>query len=209
MNELDDAVLTALLERAGPACPELDALLEADGDVAAHAATCPVCAADPVLRSMLHGPVDAGDLASVVARLEVSGAVVRPRPRQSWMALAVAAVVLIGIGIGLRPVSPMLPDPPETSVVRGADLVLKSPLGRIDAMPKRFVWHGVEGAVRYRVVLARPDGTEVWSTEVDTVEVAAGVELLPGARHRWQVSALDVEGRVVARSAFADVTVVP
>lgn len=206
------------LEHSEP-CPPLDELLAASERAQQHLANCPRCAADVALYREFNGglePLNAEESRSVdavVARLEA-----RPpyaRNTQWWAALtswklltpALAAVAIIA-AITLTLPTRTTVDPPRISgegdVTRSARLNVVEPAATVAKSPTKLVWQGVAAAASYRVQLSEVDRTVIWSgtTVTPMVELPAAVQAraVPRKTLVWSVTALDVQGRVVAES---------
>lgn len=106
------------------------------------------------------------------------------------IAAAAAAVILIVAG----PWSPVITDdapqhrdaPAQTSLVP----IPVAPLGSVSAV-EQLVWHGVDGADRYRLTLFDAEGEVLWkATTPDTViELPESVKLNAGERYLWRLEA--------------------
>jgi hypothetical protein len=83
------------------------------------------------------------------------------------------------------------PDPDALRGGSAAALAPIAPVGRIEAPPARFRWHGLPGAVAYRVVLLDGNGEPVWSSADVTEPSCAWPSRLPLApgTYSWQVIA--------------------
>ena len=118
-----------------------------------------------------------------------------PDRKISWrvlapIAAAAAAVILIVAG----PWSPASTDdapqhrdaPAQTSLVPTP----VAPLGSVSAV-EQLVWHGVDGADRYRLTLFDAEGEVLWkATTPDTViDLPESVKLNAGERYLWRLEA--------------------
>jgi len=118
-----------------------------------------------------------------------------PRRRIPWrvlapVAAAAAAVILMVAG-------PWSPDGSE-DVPQHRDAPAQSsliptpvaPLGTVSAV-EQLVWHGVDGADRYRLTLYDSDGEVLWKamTPDTVVDLPESVELSAGSRYLWRLEA--------------------
>ena len=88
--------------------------------------------------------------------------------------------------------------------------VLLHPAGRILARRPDFAWEGTPGAQGYSVELMRADGTPLWRIETPDEGNAypeAEVELEPGAKYLWTVTASGVLGESSESRVFSVATV--
>jgi len=131
-------------------------------------------------------------------------------------ALAAAAALALALGLGayvLRaPQPPPLPDRPAGGAVRGAVVTGLDPSGELDAAPAALTWEPAAGAARYRVTLLAPDDAVLWQGEIAAPPAPLPEAVMPlssAVAYRWQIEALDAEGRAVARSERATFRVRP
>ncbi len=118
-----------------------------------------------------------------------------PRRRIPWrvlapVAAAAAAVILMVAGPWSPDGSEDVPQhrdaPAQTSLVP----IPVAPLGMVSAVDQ-LVWHGVDGADRYRLTLYDSDGEVLWkATTPDTIlDLPESVELSAGSRYLWRIEA--------------------
>jgi hypothetical protein len=72
------------------------------------------------------------------------------------------------------------------------------------AAPPELAWRAVDGASMYHVRLLEVDGTEIWSADTPTTQIAIPpqlrAQLQPGRSFRWQVAASNAAGRIAESS---------
>jgi anti-sigma factor RsiW len=126
-------------------------------------------------------------------------------------ALSVAAVLLAVVGgyYLFIPRAPSLPadirsSAPGENVTRALAVAIVGPSGDQAAVPERFEWRGVDGAVRYHVLLMEVDRRELWSIDTTStaVDVPANVrpQIVPGKTLLWQVTAIGAANAPIAQS---------
>jgi hypothetical protein len=231
----EDPELLARALARGPECPPLERLAElVHGEVPAaerarieaHAAACPVCAAELELaRAFEPAAADAGEAAAiegVVATLSgpaIPGRVLEFRGRRerrpgsatspAWLRWAAAALVVVGLGVALQTARQALPPeiagPVDGDVVRGGELAVIAPVGEVAAVPGELAFESAAGAARYRVELVDVAGATLWSAEAAASPVrldeSARALLRPHATYAWRVVALAADGAELARTA--------
>ena len=232
-----------LAYRHGGDCPPPELFLEVEwsalsdeqqATAAAHAESCPACAAERDLARAFDQPVvateetDAG-LDDLLAKIDASAPSVteaQTRPAggrllrfpamakvfsQPALSLAVAAVAVLAVGIVLQTRSaapPALPDAPVRTVMRSGVVETVAPEGVTDALPESFTWERVEGAARYRMTLTAVDQEVLWQGETTGVSIALPDEirsgLQPAVVYFWKVDAFSESGSRVAWSAAVE-----
>lgn len=138
------------------------------------------------------------------------------------LALASAAVLALVAGVLTRgPEPPAMPaaEPPPLpeavggTVMRGSVLKVVEPLGDQREVPGRLRWERVAGAAGYQTRILAVDDAELWQGSSPVASMTLPPEareaILPGVVYFWTVEALDMDGRVVARSGAARFQVVP
>jgi hypothetical protein len=76
--------------------------------------------------------------------------------------------------------------PAQTALVPTA----VAPLGTVSAV-EQLVWHGVDGADRYRLTLYDSDGEVLWkaATPDTVIDLPESIELSAGSRYLWRLEA--------------------
>ena len=121
-------------------------------------------------------------------------------------AIAVTAALIVGVVLLRSPKQPELRADAgnNTSVYRSQEVELVSPTGDIEQLPREFRWKAYPGASSYKLTLMEIDHVPIWDGQNSdtnlTIPAATRVRMLPGKPFLWQVSALDVSGRVLATS---------
>jgi hypothetical protein len=164
----DAEALRAVAERTGPEPQRLTTV--------EHAAACSDCQRDLALLAQVAGtrPVARRSLVPV-----------------TW--LAAAATVVLAVA-GVRVFSTRGDEAP---VMRGeeASVKLVAPLGRVSAeSAPLFVWHEVEGAVRYEVEVLGADAAVVATHTARDTMLRLTDELRAGSSYRWRVTAVREDG---------------
>jgi hypothetical protein len=219
--------------RPGPDCLTVDQIGRyADGALdgperaaaAAHISACVTCASElALLQSFASTPVRPDEKEIVdrgvteIRRRERVTIGATPREQSSarfWAfgrvgrAMSMAVVLLIA-GASyylLNPSSPRLPASVDTGgeVTRSLAVAVRGPVGDQVAVPERFEWQPVTGAVRYSVRVMEVDRRELWSASVNGTEVqipdAVRAQIVPAKTLLWQVTALDQTGGPIAES---------
>ena len=171
------------------------------------------------------------------ARLQLAPAEERvaptPQPaahlRPRWLAAA-AALFAAGLGAGWWLATtgpPPLPEPSQSTVLRGSTLRLEAPLGDIDEAPRQFSWSPIAEAREYELRILAVDGRtlavrriEAPATEhksvthplSDTPSPEDGISPLrfePRVRYEWLVTALDESGAPLVVSPASSFRVRP
>lgn len=125
----------------------------------------------------------------------------RWRPAFAVAGLAAAALLVVAIALPrLRPA--LLPGDAAIPEVRGTDVQLLSPVGRVDEVSE-FRWTSPARAASFRLEVfdgdARVYSAVVGATRAD-VDPTLRDRLRPGGRYGWQVYALDERGEVLLSS---------
>jgi hypothetical protein len=202
-----------------------------------HASACAACAAELDLARSFDGEArsaeESGEIAWVAGRIDVAAgrkasdaaaplARVLPMRRTSkrreaatnsapWSRWAAAALVLVGLGVALRwnatSRPPSLPDGPISDVVRGAELVLDTPVGDVESEPREFRWRAVTGAEGYRIEVRDVAGDLLYAAESGATAFATPPELAGTLESRvsysWVVVARGAGGVELTRSTPA------
>lgn len=126
----------------------------------------------------------------------------RPAWRPAYLLAGGLAAVLIAVVV----LVPSMREPsalPDTAGVRGTRVQLLEPAGTV-AAPFVFRWASPLAAPRFRLDIDDADGVRVHSETVDGdargVTDASALGLVSGVEYRWQVVALDANGRELIRS---------
>jgi hypothetical protein len=130
--------------------------------------------------------------------------------KAGWLVPVSAALVLVivvtSIALMHRSQEPQLrADAGKGPVIyRSQEIEVIGPVGEVKEAPKALQWKSFPGAAHYKFSIMEVDGVPLWSGEnVDqtvTIPPAVRAKLLPGKSVLWQVSALDLQGRVLAAS---------
>ena len=140
-------------------------------------------------------------------RAVVEGASPSARHRWTGWQLGLAATVAVAVGAGL--IWGRLPKPadlePERAGGVGQVLLVSPEAGGNPGADRRFVWHGIPGAIRYEYTLVTTGGRAVFVSSVtDTTLTLPRLDSLninPGEELRWWVEATLADGHQV-RSAL-------
>ncbi len=99
-------------------------------------------------------------------------------------------------------------DPARTETIRGGNLELISPMGRLETSPSSLAWKIVEEAARYRITLVDMSDRKILSVETHETTLLVGHDLLQEAtRYTWSVMAINDKGGIVAQSEDAEFVV--
>lgn len=119
----------------------------------------------------------------------------RPDRKIPWrtlvpVAAAAAAVILIVAGPWSPDSTDDAPQHRDTPAQSSLIPTPVAPLGMVSAV-EQLVWHGVDGADRYRLTLYDSEGEVLWkATTPDTVvDLPESVELSAGSRYLWRLEA--------------------
>jgi len=119
----------------------------------------------------------------------------RPARKIPWrvlapVAAAAAAVILMVAGPWSTNGSDDAPQHRDAPAQSSLIPTPVAPLGTVSAV-EQLVWHGVDGADRYRLTLYDSDGEVLWkATTPDTViDLPESVELSAGSRYLWRLEA--------------------
>jgi hypothetical protein len=129
-------------------------------------------------------------------------------PGIRWMLPVSVALVIAVLGIGLlhRPREPQLNADAGNApaVYRSQEIQVIAPSGEVAEAPKTLQWKPVSSAARYQVSIMEVDEVPMWSGETSdsnmTIPISTRASMLPGKPVLWRVTALDVQGRVLATS---------
>jgi hypothetical protein len=138
--------------------------------------------------------------------VEVRRVLRRGPPLRGWMGLGLAAAAVILLAFPLTrgafnrpdslrsPIDPRLEGTATIAVIAPSEGVLDSPTDIL------FLWHSVEGGLRYEVTLSDEVGDVVWSTSTTdtTVTLGSDVQLEPEGRFFWFVDVLTARGDAVS-----------
>lgn len=124
------------------------------------------------------------------------------------MAPVFVALVITALGIGFlrRPQEPQLNANAGNgpAIYRSQEIQVIAPSGEMAEAPKILQWKPVSGAARYKVSIMEVDEVPLWSGETRdsnlTIPISTRARMLPGKPVLWRVTALDVQGRVLATS---------
>ncbi|HXV75885.1 MAG TPA: hypothetical protein VD788_06145 [Candidatus Polarisedimenticolaceae bacterium] len=226
-DSLDDDLARALAGSSDCPPPETfergrwDSLTFAErGRIGRHADRCAACSAERELARAFDHPKATGldaDEAFVAERLDrlrpsstLARAGGRSRFPADWRWVSAAALVGVALVAGLvwrgtPSPAPLLPDPPPPSTERGIHLRFDAPRGDLARAPGEARWEAHPGAESYLLRLVAIDGKVIWSTTApaSSVELPAVLvdRLAAHVTYRFEVDALDAQGRVVAASA--------
>jgi hypothetical protein len=122
--------------------------------------------------------------------------------------VSVVALVIAVLGISLmqRPQEPRLNAHAGNgpAIYRSQEIQVIAPAGEVSEPPKTLRWDPVSSAARYQVSIMEVDQVPLWSGETRdanlTIPISARARMLPGKPVLWRVTALDVQGRVLATS---------
>jgi hypothetical protein len=129
-------------------------------------------------------------------------------PGMRWMVPVSVALVIAVLGIGFlrRPQEPQLNADAGNgpAVYRSQEIQVIAPSGEVAEAPKTLQWKPFAGTARYKVSVMEVDEVPLWSGETRdsnlTIPISTRARMLPGKPVLWQVTALDVQGRVLATS---------
>jgi hypothetical protein len=124
-----------------------------------------------------------------------------------YVPVAVALTVAIASVVLLRP--PKEPDlradaGTGPAVFRSQEVELVGASGELAQPPTTLEWKAFAGAVTYKVAIMEVDQTALWSADSKETKVevpgSMRAKMLPGKPLLWQVTALDLQGRILATS---------
>ena len=124
-----------------------------------------------------------------------------------WLAPAtiLAAAILIAVLIRPEKEPDLRADAGGTNIAyRSSEVVLVSPIGDLQEIPKALTWHAFSDAANYRITVMEIDNSPLWSAETSAASIEIPLPLhakmLPGKPILWQVAALDAQGRILGTS---------
>ena len=92
----------------------------------------------------------------------------------------------------------------QPAVYRSQQLMTIGPAGGLESVPQDLRWQPLSGAGIYRVEVMEVDHSKLWSAETpgtsQDLPSSLRAKIVPGKSILWQVTALDVQGRVLATS---------
>lgn len=121
-------------------------------------------------------------------------------------ALAALAIAVVGIALLRTPKEPDLRADAGShdTIYRSGEVQLVGPVGDLEQIPTTLQWKAFPSATKYKVTLMEIDRVPIWEIKNNdtslTIPSAVKGKMLPGKPFLWQVSALDVSGRVLATS---------
>lgn len=112
-------------------------------------------------------------------------------------ALIIVAVILVGTGLRTPTPKFVIND----DVLRGADLILVSPLDAIEKHPIEFKWESFGEDVEYRIYIY--DSDLLWSGTTKEISITLPDDVegkMTGGKYSWQVKAFSAQGTLIATS---------